>query len=753
MRHWLTCLMMLSTAVLTAEDDGWLKAIRPDHPRMFFNADTWPAVKARALGPAARQFEMLLKRVDGYPDNPVCSGFEPVEFREVKTASGTHRVTANTPIREVSEWGRQAAECAFAWRVTGKPDYLEKARRMLVSSAAAYRQAIANGRAVCWYSTKRILALCAYDWLHEGLTPEQRREIILPLLAHVDEVQTENRQGRRIVRLNSSGISTGFYGVESLLWFAGLAAYGDGIADDQALAQLRKGYDWFIRLLDYRAASAGDDGGLSSAVHGYCMGAYPWAHFNFLHTYLSATGVNLASRWPSLGLFPNWIFWNMIPDAEQPTRPLSFGFGDDQHTDNRMSVGNLYEHMTQYMHFFRDFDHDSARLAASLRAFTPNRSLASNWPIYPFILDDAPAVAPYTQQELQTLPLKARHFETLGQVVMRSGWSPSSVYCLFTSGAKLTQHKHHDENNFVIYHRGFLALDSGTRGIETDHQLRHYYAQTVAHNCILIHKPGEPMPNYWGMRFNGPEGNVNHGGMYGFSGRLLAFQTDDAFSYAAGDATAAYGDKCTEAIRQLVHLQPDCFVIYDRVAASQPDFRKEWLLHTQNQPTLTGQTLRADEHHGRLFCQTLLPLTPELRLVGGPGREFWASGRNWEMDADFLAGQLKRSQTTGRPPLFGNWRLEVSPGAPSASDRFLHLLSVGPADDSFTAPPTATLIRTETQDGLEFVRHGRRFRLLFNRTGAVGGSLLIHDASGRLLHSAALSETIQPQSGSSVPQP
>ena len=83
-------------------DDAWIARIRPDHPRMFFNAETWPAVKTRAEGPARAARDNLLKRADGYPDTPVCSGFDPVTFREVKTASGTHTTTAATPATPTS---------------------------------------------------------------------------------------------------------------------------------------------------------------------------------------------------------------------------------------------------------------------------------------------------------------------------------------------------------------------------------------------------------------------------------------------------------------------------------------------------------------------------------------------------------------------------------------------------------------------------------------------------------------------------
>jgi hypothetical protein len=94
---------------------------------MFFNAETWPQVKARAEGPARAARDALLKRCDKYPEKPVCSDYGPVEFREVKTAGGTLKTTAATPIKNVKEWGSQAAECALAWRFTGERKYLDAA--------------------------------------------------------------------------------------------------------------------------------------------------------------------------------------------------------------------------------------------------------------------------------------------------------------------------------------------------------------------------------------------------------------------------------------------------------------------------------------------------------------------------------------------------------------------------------------------------------------------------------------------------
>ena len=99
----------------------------------------------------------------------------------------------------------------------------------------------------------------------------------------------------------------------------------------------------------------------------------------------------------------------------------------------------------------------------SLRERAPNKNLAAAWPMYPFIFVDVDDVKPFSTEELNAFPLKARHFESVGQFVMRSGWNEDATFCMFTAGGEVTQHRHYDENNFVIYRNGFQALDSGSR--------------------------------------------------------------------------------------------------------------------------------------------------------------------------------------------------------------------------------------------------------------------------------------------------
>lgn len=732
-RFSVVALVCLSAGAGLAAAPAWLGKIRRDHPRMFFNKDTWPQLVERSKGPAAEARERLIARCDSYPDNPVCTGTGKPVDREGLTVDSAH-----TGIPPINEWGTQAAECALAWRFTGDRKYLEKAKAMLRANVKGYDEAIANLRAVNWYSHTRLNSLCAYDWIYNDLTDQERREIIVPLVNHVEAVQP--RPGRpSIRRRNTGGVTAGCYGVKNLMWYAGLAAYGDGYCDKLAAQLIVEGQDYHAQVLKFRSDSAGDDGALGTGTPGYAMGHYPWGHFNVFHCWLSAIGENLADRYPAMALYPNWVWWMWIPNPDNPEAPMFHGYGDAYHTLNQLPIGCMYEHMVQYNHFFAKTDPVAARLAAAIGEMCPNRRVGGTFPAYPFLFGKDESVKPYTKEDLRKAPLKSRHFEQLGQVFMRSGWKEDSTYALFVGGTLTPMHKHHDEGHFAIFKHDFLALDTGDRAAQTDWNLKYYYSQSVAHNVVLIQKPGESLPNGWGPRYDGPEGKTNYGGMYGCTSKIVAYETNPQYSYVAADATKLYGDKCTECVRQFIHLQPDYFIVYDRVGASNPDYAKQWLLHSQNEPVVEGRLARADSRKGRLFCETLLPKDAQLVKIGGPGKEFWANGKNWEFYPKWRQSEENLAKRVGRGPYWGAWRLETHPGAPRKDDRFLHVLTA--TDVSHDKPVEARPCDDRAHDGVTVILPDQTLRgekvtlevtVLFNRTGKVGGEIrfLARNAAG-----------------------
>ena len=113
-------------------------------------------------------------------------------------------------------------------------------------------------------------------------------------------------------------------------------------------------------------------------------------------------------------------------------------------------------------------------------------------PVLEFLWDD-PEVTPRdpalaSEDELP----RQRYFPGVGHLVMRDGWKPESTWIEFDCGPYFAKHQHLDQNQITIYHRGYLAIDSGADYTDTEspHYLN-YYRRTVAHNSVLVYDPAE----------------------------------------------------------------------------------------------------------------------------------------------------------------------------------------------------------------------------------------------------------------------
>lgn len=712
-------------------DVKWISKIRKTHPRMFFNEETWPQVKARALGPANGLYVRIKEMVDKLPDNPV------MEFGE--------QVPAWKDGKEVSlplpkDVGYDAMQAAFVYLVTGDKAYFEKAKKYLRLSIETYKYSSDNGMSIYWYCWSRVSAMAAYDWLYNELTESERKQLLLTFLMHVKDTQVGNDYTqRRIFHPCTGDITTGFYGVPNLLWYAGLAAYNDGIWDSLALKFLKKGHDDNLAMLEYREKYCGDDGQFASSCIGYSLGAYPVTTTAFFHTWHSATGENIGAKWKQMAYLPVWAYWNMIPGEEYP---YEFGVGDSSHINNKFQIYALYNYMSEVAHFCSESDPACAATANYLRETIPSayrRYELSYLRVSPFLLTDE-GKAPPAIDDKKLKSVLARHFQNAGIISMRSGSGLDDTYCMYAIGSIAETHKHYDENNFIIYKKGFLALDTGTRCDNTDSPgSSHYMIQTVAHNCVLIHMPKEQE-----ARSESPLPDVfSHGGMYKMTGGVCkAFETSSNYTYVAGDATACYRpEKCGLALRQFVFIMPDCFVVCDRVNSTDASYKKEWLLHTQNEPMVNGKVFRADDKEGRIFCRTMYPSDAVLTKVGGPGKEFYASGRNWAIKPEVAT---KVAEQYGTNLYFGKWRMEVAPAKPNKEDVFLHLMETG--DRSLTNMCPATLIEGQGVIGVSFKKNGKAFEVVFSTNGEPSGHIKI-TSGGKVLVDRDLTKSVMPQSG------
>jgi hypothetical protein len=144
-------------------------------------------------------------------------------------------------------------------------------------------------------------------------------------------------------------------------------------------------------------------------------------------------------------------------------------------------------------------------------------------------------------------------------------------------------------------------------------------------------------------------------------GDILAFEDGGDYVYIAADCTRAYAPhKVTAFVRQIAFIRPDTFVVFDRVHAGKPQFKKTWLLHVMNPPAVTENHLVVTNGQGRLFVQTLLPRDPRINLAAGADL-YRYDGADYPPARD-----------TGPAP---ECRIEVSPAASNSLDYFLHVLT------------------------------------------------------------------------------
>lgn len=699
----------------------WVNKISSEHPRLFFNKKTFPRVKEIALSVENDAYSEIKAKVDKLLDSDLV-------FKDMYINDGSKS--------KDHEVGFMAAEAAFVYLITGNTKYLDFTKKALIKITEYYKIRNLNGLNVHWFSYSRIHSLMAYDWIYNDLSDLERILIGEPLF---DEILYMLPIVKRpnFNRENRVGTTGGFYNNQSIEWYLGVTFLGTS-RHPKALEIAKLGYDSHIKVLEYRKMSSGDDGGAASACLPYSIPDYPWAEFNFFNTFISATGgYNIAAKWDYLAYFPNYIFWNILPGIRE------FGFGDNNHKTNHANYPILNMHFSQVINFYSDLFPQEASIAKwMMNEWYPRKNVieSNEFPLSRFFLNSSKVSSIPAVNPADKIP-NARYFENMGQFFMRSGSGPDDTYATFTVSSKLSQHKHYDNNNFNIFKKGFLTIDSGTRP-EPGLHLSHYYPRTIAHNCITILMPSETFPNYWSHGRAPVETTQpipNDGGQNNLEGtKVVAFDQKNEYVYIASDATDSYNSAKTNLVlRQFVFFPPNNFVVFDRVNSSQKDYSKKWLLHTAYQPNVNGNEFYNNHEEGRLLCKTIYPENSKVELIGGQGKEFWSDGKNWS---------LYDGSSPLRYPLFGQWRVEVSPSTPQENDIFLHLIQVDDRSKSITSLPSAKKIEVDNMKGVEFKYEDRYYKVLFSISGPAAGKITITE-NNQMIINENFTKTIKEQSG------
>lgn len=317
-----------------------------------------------------------------------------------------------------------------------------------------------------------------------------------------------------------------------------------------------------------------------------------------------------------------------------------------------------------------------------------------------------------------SLPLTHYSGNEMGVMTARTGWNMGMDSNDMVVSMKLPEryyggHQHLDAGNFTIYYKGALAIDSGmyqsaawtdengepVTKLEfgSDHDVN-YHKRTVAHNSMLIRKPGETGFGIGTANDGGQKAPssfpYNQGLSYYTSeerqaGKVIshAFGSDPkqpSYTYMKGELSGWYSDKVENFERSFLfynffdEIYPGALIVFDKVTSADPSYKKTWLLHSQEEPSTDGTvtTVRRTEngYSGRLVNETLLPENPVISKIGGEGYEYYVDGKNYTAIPKF--GEDADES--------GNWRIEVSPSSESKTDYFLNILQVSENDVNIT---------------------------------------------------------------------
>ncbi len=711
--------------------------IRRERPRLLMTARDLPAIRARMpagfVGSAPNRYQALrrdIKKQWNQAFDPARQGDRLMSHALVYALGPIKLPKAMAAGHSIEEIGRKGVEF------------------LKLSAAHWDKHSAENG-----YATYALLPVCwAYDWLYSLLSAEDRKEIVGELIS---AAYNQKRNAQQCTFKDYSLAAHNYVAVA--LAIAGDNVEIDHVAGWDAKQRYSGNSDRYVRELlgdlngiylnrfyaGWKFATQG--GGQFQGVMNHFGDVMMLAEV--LRAAETATGKDLLSDLEYLTAATEWFTYAQIPEYEytdakgkrQTMKGLMFGTDDEN----------------PYTSFWwpQEVGLTTSRFAGTQRAELASWFIRNYVPEYrrlryvPDLIFHDESIAPKSAAELK-LPL-TRHFGLLagktppgtppdvrhpagaGIVVMRGSWTdPAATLAVFKCRSWQFTHDHPDSNSFIIFKKGYLAIDSGRyQNGDWKPEEANYDYRTIAHNTMLVFDPDEKFgekgeyANDGGQRMRDgqrdyPEDYVV-GGRKDVGGLARLEAVAGQYDYMLGDATRAYNStlfalkpnrpKVSLAQRAFVYLRSpdgerDFFVVFDRVTSTNASFEKRWLLHSVERPEIDGKwseggvdgkgasnpasgtpgsistdssIVTISENQGKLFCQTLLPEKHRTILRGGPNAQgvhaepdsyeyLDATGKQWPLDKKYTVTTYIRE--------CGNFRVEIIPQEARTDDVFLHVL-------------------------------------------------------------------------------
>ncbi|SDC95727.1 Chitinase A, N-terminal domain [Paenibacillus sp. UNCCL117] len=516
--------------------DTLIGNVTSQHPRILTRPEDLTAFRALAQTSGKAVFDAKLDAYNKTKNAPLLT--EPTfPYPDDYNKESEEYVEAIRALkRYVDPAITRILDAAFVYLITGDPAIGDDAKRQLMNLASwdpdgATKYSINDqvDRAISYRSAY------VYDWIYDRLSQEEREQVQEMIRYRTERMMDDLVDDQPIQQ----------YPYDSHGWtnFGFVGVIATALLHDVPEAEnwYRKVVPSYINLLP---PWGGEDGSWSQGT-----GYWQWssaANKEFMDILLTSSGFNLYDKAFSRneGLYPLYSF---------PHNSRKGVFGDDnQYVPGGTSVSILNRLAQMY---------GDPRLKWGAQAIgaIPAMGLSdyfygdANLPVRPPV--DLP---------------RGKWFPTTGLVAMHSElYDPDRVSFYFRSSPYGSyNHNHADQNGFIIQAYGeSLAVETGFYDYYNSPHHRDFTRQTLATNAITIDGgKGQPINNI------------------DADGRILGFVTSPDFDATSGDASAAYSGALSKALRHVIYLRPDMFVVIDDLATTIPGGTKfEWRLHAEDQ--------------------------------------------------------------------------------------------------------------------------------------------------------------------------
>ena len=370
--------------------------------------------------------------------------------------------------------------------------------------------------------------------------------------------------------------------------------------------------------------------------------------FELYDLWQSSTGEKLAAKTPHTRASLLSFSHQTVPTLDR-IAPIG-----DQSRDSTAALFDYHRNYAQELVSLFPDDPLAPRVQALLASSSVPRMGQQFMAVYDFLHEND--VVATTLDGLGT----AFYAPGTGELFARSGWDKHATWLGMIAGPYTQSHAHQDQGSLLLYKDGWLAYDAV---VDSRSGLRQ---EVGAHGTLRITTSG------------GDE----LAQQTGTAAKVVALHKGTGYLHVAADLAPVYGGEVQKLERELVFLEPNIVVVFDR-ARTPAGGQQVWQLASPVAPTLASavSTLRAAGH--TLSIQRVSP-------DATAGVHFFTD------DGDFIGG----------------FRLDET--APGGDRRWLHVLSLDGA---------ATAVTTIDSSTVEMSVGGQTVRVHFN-ADTIGGTLV-----------------------------